>query len=67
MLPNETTFINISLDEAEGAKIRSGIKWAEESEKCTKFFLNLEKNRADDNTIFQLLEEPKNTFLSYSS
>ena len=50
------------LDEAEGAKIRSGIKWAEEGEKCTKFFLNLEKKRSDDNTIFQLLDEPNNTY-----
>ena len=42
------------INEAEGARIRSGQKWAQEGEKCTKFFLNLEKQRANINTIFCL-------------
>ena len=40
--------------ETEGARIRSGQKWAQEGEKCSKFFLNLEKQRANSNTIFVL-------------
>ena len=51
-----------TLFEAEGARIRSGIKWSEEGEKCTKFFLNLEKKRSDDNTIYQLLDESTNKY-----
>ena len=50
------------LAEAEGARIRSGIKWAEEGEKGTNFFLNLEKNRSDNNTITQILDESKNVY-----
>jgi hypothetical protein len=32
-------------DKAKGAQIRSRIKWVEEGEKNTKFFLGLEKAR----------------------
>ena len=40
--------------ETEGARIRSGQKWAQEGEKCSKFFLNLEKQRSNSNTIFKI-------------
>ena len=40
--------------ETEGARIRSGQKWAQEGEKCFKFFLNLEKQRSNSNTIFKI-------------
>ena len=47
----------INIQEAEGARIRSGQKWAQEGEKCTKYFLNLEKHRSNSNTIFSLVRE----------
>ena len=40
--------------ETEGARIRSRQKWAEEGEKCTKYFLNLEKQRQNSNTIYRV-------------
>ena len=40
--------------EAEGARIRSGQKWALEGEKCSKFFLSLEKQRSNSNTLFKI-------------
>ena len=42
------------MEETRGRQIRSGIKWIEEGEKCSKFFLGLEKTRAANNTIFEL-------------
>ena len=42
------------LQEANGAKIRAGLKYAELDEKCNRYFLALEKNRAIDNTIYKL-------------
>ena len=56
---NQYSFLNRKLEifllhESEGARIRAGQKWAEEGEKCTKFFLNLEKQRSNSNTIFCL-------------
>ena len=47
----------INIKEAEGARIRAGQKWAQEGEKCTKYFLNLEKQRSNANTIFCLNNE----------
>ena len=46
--------------ETRGRQIRSGIKWMEEGEKSTKFFLGLEKARALNNTIFELNIEGRN-------
>ena len=43
-----------AVQEAEGARIRSGQKWAQEGEKCTRYFLSLEKQRSNSNTIFSL-------------
>ena len=54
-LKQKLEIINIS--ESEGARIRSGQKWAEDGEKCTKYFLNLEKNRSNSNTIFSIKGE----------
>ena len=47
----------ININEAEGARIRAGQKWAQEGEKCTKYFLNLEKHRSNSNIIFSLVGE----------
>lgn len=46
--------------ETEGARIRSGQKWAQEGEKCTRFFLSLEKQRSNENTIFSLVDSENN-------
>ena len=54
-LKNKLDIINIK--EAEGARIRAGQKWAEEGERCTKYFLNLEKQRSNSNTIYSLVGE----------
>ena len=42
------------IEETRGKQIRGGVKWIEEGEKCSKFFLALEKSRAANNTIFEL-------------
>ena len=39
------------MEETRSAQIRAGVKWREQGEKTTKFFLSLEKSRARDNTI----------------
>ncbi len=52
-LKRELEIINIH--DAEGARIRAGKIWAEEGEKCTKYFLNLEKQRSNSNTIYSLV------------
>ena len=38
----------------QGAQIRAGLKWAEEGERCTKYFLSLEKSRRVTNTIYKI-------------
>ena len=50
----------INIRDADGARIRSGLKWAEEGERCTKYFLNLEKQRSSSNTIFSILGDNGN-------
>ena len=45
----------------EGIPIRSKCKWYEHSEKSTKFFLNLEKQRRAQNTINTLIVGDKET------
>ena len=42
------------LNQSKGAQIRSKIKYIEEGEKNTKYFLNMEKARANLNTIHEL-------------
>ena len=44
---------------AEGIRIRSKCDWYEQSEKSTKFFLNLEKQRRSQNTIKKLVIDDK--------
>ena len=53
-LKNKLEIINIK--EADGARIRAGQKWAQEGERCTKYFLNLEKRRSNSNTIYSLVD-----------
>ena len=40
--------------EAEGAKVRNKIKWRLEGEKCSKFFLNLEKQQKSKQNLNKL-------------
>ncbi|KAK3728108.1 hypothetical protein QZH41_014265, partial [Actinostola sp. cb2023] len=47
----ETTLRELKVQKMEGAKIRSRVQWIEQGEKPTKFFYNLEKQRAKTNTI----------------
>ena len=42
------------IEETRGAQVRAGLKYAELGERCNKFFLGLEKNRAINNTIYKL-------------
>jgi hypothetical protein len=37
-----------NLKKTEAAKIRSRVKWAEEGEKSTRYFFNLEKKRGQE-------------------
>ena len=41
----------------EAAKIRSKTQWIEDGEKCTKFFLGLEKSRAVASTVYKVKNE----------
>ncbi|GFS17878.1 Pol-like protein [Elysia marginata] len=45
------------MDKTRGAQIRSRIKWIEEIEKFSKFFLSLEKSRSSGNTIHSIIKE----------
>ena len=49
------------ISETDGARIRSRQNWVEHGEKCTKFFLNLEKQRSNSNTIFSVIGKNSNT------
>ncbi|GFS08274.1 reverse transcriptase [Elysia marginata] len=42
------------MEETKGAQLRAGIKWIEEGERGTQFFLNLEKIRSKNNTIYSI-------------
>ena len=53
----KSKFELILINESEGARIRSGQKWAQDGEKNTKLFLNLEKQRSNNSTIFQIQNE----------
>lgn len=44
-------------EKCTGAILRSKAQWANESDKCTKYFLNLEKSRQESNTVKELLDE----------
>ena len=44
---------------AEGIRIRSKCDWYESGEKSTKFFLNLEEKRGNENQIRKLIFDEK--------
>ena len=48
------------MEDTRGAQIRAGIKYQELGEKCNKFFLNLEKQRSKNNTIYRLVDNITN-------
>ena len=45
------------LEKTRRAQVRARIKWAGEGERSTKFFLNLDKSRAQGNTIHRLVKD----------
>ena len=46
----------ISLEKARGAQVRARIKWIEEGERNTKYFLNLEKSRGKKNVMTRIID-----------
>ena len=50
---------NLHNEKTAGYILRSKIQWYEEGEKSTKFFLNLEKKKAIQNTIKTLIDEER--------
>ena len=53
----ENQLDDILVSELRGAALRAKIQWFEESEKSTKFFLNLEKGRQKKKVMKQLIKE----------
>ena len=51
----ECSLSSLALREAEGAKIRSRVKWFEEGEKPTRYFLRRENQRAAKNSFDSLI------------
>ena len=49
----------INSEKAQGAKLRAKVDWVADSERCTAFFLNLEKQNGKLTTISRLLENGK--------
>lgn len=45
------------MEKCRGAFLRSKAQWTNESDKCTKYFLNLEKIRQKSNSIKELIDE----------
>ena len=45
------------MEKAIGAQIRSKVKWIEEGEKSTSYFLAVEKHRQSNNSIKSLSKE----------
>jgi len=54
---------NMYNSEVKGAQIRSKVKWIEDGEKCTKYFLNLEKKHQVSNVI-QTLKTDDDTVIT---
>ena len=50
---------NIYDKKTEGAKLRSKCEWYQHGEKPTKFFLNLEKQKAINTTVRHLIDDAK--------
>ena len=51
-----------SLYTAQGAQTRSRVKWIEEGEKNSKYFLGLEKSRGSNKVITRLKDDEGNTY-----
>ena len=47
------------MDNAKGAQVRSRVKWVEEGEKSSSYFLNLEKKRQSYNVIDKISYDGK--------
>jgi len=47
-------------EECKGSQIRSKVQWIEQGEKCTKFFLQLEKKRQANNVIYEVIDDSGN-------
>ena len=56
----ENNLQNLYVKETRGAQIRSRVRWAEEGEKNTKYFLGLEKSRQTKKTISALRNDHGN-------
>ncbi|CAC5360930.1 unnamed protein product [Mytilus coruscus] len=48
---------NYELEKCKGAVLRSKAIWASESDKNTKFFLNLEKYKQENNAVKELIND----------
>ena len=51
----ESDLKTLTLNDLEGCKIRSRVRWLEEGEKPTRFFLHLERERIDRNSVSSIL------------
>ena len=49
-----------NIDKAEAARIRAKVNWIEKGEKSTNYFLNLEKYRANNGTVFKIIDKNGN-------
>ena len=47
----------MEIENTKAAQIRSTIKWIQDGEKSTQFFLNLEKQNSKNNTIYNITNE----------
>ncbi|KAK3731911.1 hypothetical protein QZH41_016956, partial [Actinostola sp. cb2023] len=56
----ETTLRELKFQKMEGAKIRSRVQWIEQGEKPTKYFYNLEKQRAKTNSMDSVRDDNDN-------
>ena len=62
-LKAKSKFELILINESEGARIRAGQKWAQDGEKNTKLFLNLEKQRSNNSTIFKIQNDKEHNII----
>lgn len=51
----------LAADKAKGAQIRSRVKWVEEEEGCTRYFLKMEQYSQTSNTIKMQQTESEDT------
>ena len=57
----KSQYESIQMEKTKAARIRARIKWMEQGEKNTKFFMSLEKSRSTANTIFKVKLENGST------